>query len=101
MISRLKNHFSNALQVWPLETGWLEADAALPQILVSEVYPSLVQKQARPGQVKDESQVESLCDWFAEEDKSGRLVNMLSRPSGLTDEESREICSEEGWILGI
>ncbi len=101
VVSKLKAHFGDALGIWPMETGWMDADHDMPQILVSEVYPSMVPIKAEKGRVKDEIQVESLAKWFAETDSKSGLEAKLTRPKGLADPESSMILSEEGWILGV
>lgn len=101
VVHALRSHFGDKLGVWPMETGWIGPQDTSPQILVSEVYPSIIPVTVTPGRTKDEAQVESLANWFADSDSAGRLAGKLARPDGITDAESHDILAEEGWILGI
>lgn len=101
IVNKLKERFADQIGIWPMETSWIEDAGELPQILVSEVYPSILEIPHIPGKVKDEIQVESLARWFAELDSKGQLLRQLSRPSYLSEHESTVIQAEEGWILGI
>lgn len=100
-VQDLKSHFGNDMAIWPFETGWVENPADLPQVVVAEIYPSILKITPESGRVKDEIQVESLAKWFAEIDSNGQLRTRLARPEVVSEEESLEILAEEGWILGI
>lgn len=101
VVSKLKDRFPDEIGIWPMETGWIDDGDNVPRILVSEVYPSILETPQIAGRVKDDIQVESLAKWFAELDSKNRLLRQLSRPSYLSDHESTMIQAEEGWILGI
>lgn len=101
VVHHLKSHFGDKLAIWPMETGWVDQPDDLPQIVVSEVYPSMLKNDHQPGRTKDEVQVESLSKWFADSDNSGVLKRKLARPEVVSDAESSGILAEEGWILGI
>lgn len=100
-VLELRNQFTDNSAIWPQETGWIDSADQFPQVLFSEVYPSLVQAKPRAGQTKDESQVESLCFEFSKLDESGTLFELFRQPEAINDVESEVICREEGWILGI
>lgn len=101
VIQKLKSHFQDKLAIWPMETGWIEHEDQLPQIMVAEVYPSIITESVPKGRIKDEFQVESLAKWLADSDSNSRLRGMLNRPDKVDLPDSERILAEEGWILGI
>lgn len=101
IVRKLQQHFEGLTGVWPMQTGWVSDDREIPQIVISEVYPSMLDIQHQAGRVKDEIQVESLAKWFAETDSKGQLTAKLAQPEGVSEADSSMILAEEGWILGI
>ena len=51
-------------------------------------------------QIKDEAQVRTMAEWFAERDVSGKLGALFATEAKLTDAEHNAVTQEEGWILG-
>lgn len=90
--------FADKLSVWPFQTGW-----TLPEknsYVVAEIFPSLLEIDEGLLQLtKDKAQVITCVQHAAASDAVGQLVNFFARPRNLTDEHSRIICEEEGWIL--
>jgi precorrin-8X/cobalt-precorrin-8 methylmutase len=96
---RLAGH----LQVWPFQTG-LTLPSRVPgkgQLIVAEVYPSLLTVPAREGTVKDQLQVEALARHFATLDAEGALASLFSPSLELEPAQRTAIVREEGWILGV
>jgi hypothetical protein len=95
---------STVSRVWPFETR-LQPLARRKQrdriILHAEIFPSLLRSRLGPGEIRDEVQVRTLAEHFAELDEKGELGDLFGRPAGITDEECCVVESEEGWILGI
>lgn len=103
VVAGLRQRHANA-RIWPFETGW---QAQTPDLLagvdlvLAEVYPSMVKAVAEPGEVKDAAQVRSLGSHFAALDAEGKL-GALFGPQTKADEALREtVEGEEGWILGV
>lgn len=91
-------------RVWPFETGLavpFGARADQPRVVLAEVWPSLLRPPVRPGQVKDQVQVEALAQHLARLDRAGRLARLLAGPRELNKEQRDRIEREEGWILGV
>lgn len=87
--------------VWPFETGFGSPPLAThPQVIIAEVFPSLVSTGDDSGRVRDEVQVLSLAAHLAQQDADGRLGDLFATPAGLSVEEARSALTEEGWILG-
>ena len=100
---RLKDARGEAVRVWPFETGFktlTEADLEGVDVVVAEVYPSLLKAVPAPGEVKDLAQVRELAEHFAKLDETGKLAAVFAAPKGLDDEALAVAETEEGWILG-
>jgi len=102
-VRRLKLARGEAVKAWPFETGFraLTEDAlAGVEVVVAEVYPSLLKIQAGPGEVKDLAQVRGTAEYFARLDEAGRLAGLFAPPLGTAAEVVLDAEREEGWILG-
>lgn len=102
-VRRLKLKRGEALRVWPFETGFkplTEADLAGVDIVVAEVYPSLLKPQVAAGEVKDLAQVRTTAEHFARLDEANRLGALFGPSKGTAAEAVLDAEREEGWILG-
>lgn len=100
---RLKLARGEAVKAWPFETGFKalgEADLAGVEVVLAEVYPSLLKPQPGPGEVKDLAQVRATAEHFARLDEAGKLGPVFGPPKSATAEVVLEAEREEGWILG-
>ncbi|MEQ9447406.1 MAG: hypothetical protein RLN70_00685, partial [Rhodospirillaceae bacterium] len=68
-------------------------------IIFAEVYPSIVEAKAKPGEVLDEAQVRALAHHYYSLDEAGKLGALFGPPEGLESTEIDKITTEEGWIL--
>lgn len=101
-IERLREKFPS-LKLWPFELPLAKVDEEAlgdARIVVSEIYPSLVAAQVGASEIKDEAQVRTMAEWFAERDASGKLGALFATEAKLTDAERTAVTQEEGWILG-
>jgi hypothetical protein len=102
-VRRLKLARGDAVKVWPFETGFralTEEALAGVEIVVAEVYPSLLKLQAGPGEVKDLAQVRGTAEHFARLDETGKLAALFAPPPGVAADVVLDAEREEGWILG-
>jgi len=102
-VRRLKLARGEALRVWPFETGFqplTEADLAGVEVVVAEVYPSLIKGDGAAGEVKDLVQVRTTAEHFARLDEANRLGPLFGPPKSAPAETVRDAEREEGWILG-
>ena len=102
-IERLREKFP-ALKIWPFEIPFAKLDdEALgdARIVVAEIYPSLVATTANANEIKDEAQVRTMAEWFAERDANGKLPALFASEAKLTDAQKAKVTQEEGWILGL
>ncbi len=93
---------ARAAQVWPFETGFkalAEADLEGVDVVIAEVYPSLLKPTPAAGEVKDLAQVRALAEHFAKLDEAGKLAGLFAAPKA-ADEVIEAAQAEEGWILG-
>jgi hypothetical protein len=102
-VRRLKLARGEAVKVWPFETGFraLTEDALEGvEVVVAEVYPSLLKIQTGPGEVKDLAQVRGTAEHFARLDEAGKLGAVFGAPAGVPADAVVDSEREEGWILG-
>ena len=102
-IERLREKFP-ALKIWPFELplGKLD-DETLgdTRIVVAETYPQIVSTQVGASEIRDEAQVRTMAEWFAERDANGKLPALFATEAKLTDTQRAAVTQEEGWILGV
>lgn len=100
---RLKDARGAAARVWPFETGFkalTEADLAGVDLVLAEVYPSMVKPQGAAGEVKDLMQVRTLAEHFARLDEASKLGELFGPAKGMAADAVLDAEREEGWILG-
>jgi hypothetical protein len=103
LVRRLKDARGDAAKVWPFETGFkalTEADLAGVDLLLAEVYPSLVKGTSLPGEVKDLTQVRTTAEHFARLDEANKLGELFGPAKGTAADVVLDAEREEGWILG-
>jgi hypothetical protein len=91
------------VKVWPFETGFkalTEADLAGVDVVLAEVYPSLIEAQGTATEVKDLKQVRSLAEHFARLDEANRLGAVFGPAKDMAADAVLDAEREEGWILG-
>jgi hypothetical protein len=102
-VRRLKLARGDAVKVWPFETGFkplTEADLAGVEVVVAEVYPSMLKPQGAPGEVKDLTQVRTTAEHFARLDETGKLGALFGPAKTAAADVVLDAEREEGWILG-
>jgi hypothetical protein len=103
VVRRLKDARGEAARVWPFETGFkalTEADLAGVDVVLAEVYPSMVKPQGAAGEVKDLMQVRTLAEHFARLDEANKLGELFGPAKGAAADVVLDAEREEGWILG-
>lgn len=103
VVRRLKDARGDAALVWPFETGFkalTEADLAGVEVVLAEVYPSMVKPQGAAGETKDLMQVRTLAEHFARLDEANKLGALFGPPKGTAADLVLDAEREEGWILG-
>jgi hypothetical protein len=100
---RLKLARGERLKVWPFETGWkalTETDLAGVEVVMAEIYPSLVKATPAAGEVKDLAQVRAIAEHLARLDEQNKLGVLFGPDKATAPEIVVEAEREEGWILG-
>lgn len=94
---------SDRTVVWPFEATDLRERPTDGQVVLAEIYPSLVPVGEGDGDLpRDALQVEAQARWFAARDEDGSLHDALEAPARLVDPQARAAClTEEGWIVGV
>jgi hypothetical protein len=103
VVSRLRAARPNA-RLWPFETGWRplsRADLDGVDVVMAEIYPSLLKPSPGPGEVKDLAQVRAVAEHFASLDERGALGAAFGPAKGVADADIAAVAEEEGWILGV
>lgn len=91
-------------RIWPFETGWKAFDRDgldSLQIVIAEVYPSLVPTSPDKGEIRDRAQVRAIAESFLARDSKGELGRAFAPPDGFPELAIPSIVNEEGWILGV
>jgi len=102
-VKRLQKARGEGVRAWPFETGFkalTEADLAGVEVVVAEVYPSMLKPQGAPGEVKDLTQVRTTAEHFARLDEANKLGALFGPPKGTAADVVLDAEREEGWILG-
>ena len=96
---RCDARFAFRSAIWPFETG--PGDDGRADLVLAEIYPSLVPPLDLSPLPKDAGQVMAISRHFAEADGDGRLQEWLAAPASLPDDDRRAVLEEEGWVLGV
>jgi hypothetical protein len=103
MVRRLKQARGDRMKVWPFETGWKalgEPDLAGVEVVVAEVYPSLIKPTPVAGEVKDLTQVRAVAEHLAKLDETNKLGALFAPAKATPPDVIVDAQHEEGWILG-
>lgn len=103
-VRRLKlTRGDETVKAWPFETGFktlTEADLEGVDVVMAEVYPSMLKPQGAPGEVKDLTQVRTTAEHFARLDEANKLGPLFGPPKDTAADVVLDAEREEGWILG-
>lgn len=92
-------------RIWPFEIGEggpLTAGSLDGiDVVIAEIYPSLVKPRPEKGEVADEAQVRQIARHYADLDEKGTLGAAFSTGKALSPEQTMTVLAEEGWILGV
>jgi hypothetical protein len=102
-VHALREAWPNA-RIWPFETGTgelTEDDLQGVEVVMAEIYPSLVKAKAEKGETLDEVQVREIARHYSQVDEKGLLGSMFSTGKSLDEGKIEQIQAEEGWILGL
>jgi hypothetical protein len=101
-VARLKEAWGDTARIWPFETGWRllsPPDLSGVDVVMTEIYPSLLTVKPQPGELKDAAQVRTAAEHFSALDEKGKLGVMFG-PTKERAELAEAVEAEEGWILG-
>jgi hypothetical protein len=100
---RIRLARGETVKAWPFETGFKalnEADLAGVDVVLAEVYPSMIKAPALPGEVKDLTQVRTTAEHFARLDEGNKLGGVFGPAKSIAADTVVDAEREEGWILG-
>ncbi|MEQ8300960.1 MAG: hypothetical protein RH945_10510 [Hyphomonas sp.] len=101
-VHALRASWPNA-RIWPFETGTEDMTAEVLEgidVVIAEIYPSLVKAKAEKGETLDEVQVREIARHYSQLDEKGLLGAAFSTGKSLDAGKIEQIQAEEGWILG-
>ena len=101
-VHALRASWPNA-RIWPFETGTEDMTAEGLEgidVVIAEIYPSLVKAKAEKGETLDEVQVREIARHYSQLDEKGLLGAAFSTGKSLDAGKIEQIQAEEGWILG-
>ena len=102
-IQKLQTEISG-VKIYPFDTSikpLVKSDLDDTNIVISEIYPSMLKLKPSDGQAKDLMQVRTIAEHFAKLDDADKLGNIFGGIAKLSDEQKSIIEAEEGWILGF
>lgn len=91
-------------RIWPFETGLktlTTSDLRDCDVMLAEIYPSLVAPRSNGDAVKDALQVQAMVGYLKAVDDAGELGALFAGADDLTAAERRAVETEEAWILGV
>lgn len=102
LIKTLKDSGGDGVRLWPFETGWRALDASDLEgvdVVLAEVWPSMLPAAPAAGEVKDAAQVRTLAAHFAGLDEAGKLGALFGPRAHAAPTDI--VSNEEGWVLGV
>jgi hypothetical protein len=102
-VKSLAETLDGKARLWPFQIGFGALDeGALEGVdtVIAEIFPSLFDGPAEPGEVKDAAGVRLAAQAFADKDDKGELGALFTAPKGLKEADTAIASTEEGWILG-
>lgn len=101
VVKHLKDARAESVKLWPFELGWrplAPADLDGVSAVFAEIYPSLIETRAAPGEIRDEAQIRAITQHFASLDEKNQLAGLFGPVKD--DPRRNAIEGEEGWVLG-
>jgi len=95
----LRQRFPDRMHVWPFTTGFRTPTLVDGDIVVAEVWPSMLDVGDIGDRLRDAVQVSATARWLADTDTAGGLDALFS-PALPPDVTSAAI-AEEGWVFGV
>jgi hypothetical protein len=100
---RLAQARGERAKIWPFETGWKElreSDLDGVEVVMAEIWPSLIKPAPVAGEVKDLTQVRAMCEHLGRLDEQGKLGALFGPDKAISPQVLHDAQTEEGWILG-
>ncbi len=91
-------------RIWPFETGLKlldEPDLRDCDVVLAEIYPSLVKPHSASTTVKDALQAQAMVGYLKALDDGQRLGRLFAGAADLSTQERHTVEDEEAWILGV
>ncbi|MFC7290719.1 cobalamin biosynthesis protein CbiG [Hirschia litorea] len=102
-IHKLRDDFAD-MKLWPFELPLAPLDTETlgnTSIVATEIYPAMIELKVIDTEIRDETIVRIIAEYYADLDEKDRLSPLFAGPEKATNTEKTAISTEEGWILGV
>jgi len=99
VLERLRRRFPQRVDIWPFTTGLGLPPSRAGQVVVAEIWPTLVSGTDTTGPVRDARQVADVATWLRGLDRRGELRGLFEPDVAAT--RRSVVIDEEGWVLGV
>jgi len=99
VLERLRRRFPDRVDIWPFTTGLRLPPKRAGQVVVAEVWPSIVSATATSESVRDARQVADVATWLRGLDRGDELREQFEPQVAAARRSS--VIDEEGWVLGV
>ena len=99
VLERLRRRFPQRVDIWPFTTGLGLPPSRAGQVVVAEIWPTIVSGTDTTGPVRDARQVADVATWLRGLDRRGELRGLFEPDVAAT--RRSVVIDEEGWVLGV
>jgi len=99
VLERLRRRFPERVDVWPFTTGLRLPPKRAGQVVVAEIWPTIVAGTDTIGPVRDARQVADVARWLRDLDRRGELRGNFEPEVAAAHRSA--VIDEEGWVLGV
>ncbi len=101
VLERLRRRFPDRVDVWPFTTGLRLPPRRAGQVVVAEIWPTIVSGTATrvAASVRDARQVADVATWLRGLDRGGDLREQFEPEVAAASRSA--VIDEEGWVLGV
>ncbi len=99
VLERLRRRFPQRVDIWPFTTGLQHPPMRVGQVVVAEIWPTIVAGADTTGPVRDARQVVDVATWLRGLDRRGELRRHFEPEVAAAHRSA--VVDEEGWVLGV
>lgn len=99
VLERLRRRFPERVDIWPFSTGLALPPQRAGQVVVVEIWPTIVAGTDATGPVRDARQVADVATWLRALDRRDELRRHFEPEVAAAHVPA--VIDEEGWVLGV